>query len=129
MNATMGVFGNTYDLTGGSFIYDRSPTPMSSPSVYISNAAGAFSSTYFSIPLAQTANSFLLTDSFPLTPRFDPTGDVNLPSGLGGRGYFTFASQTVLVPEPSTWVMMILGFGSAGAVLRRGRHLKASAAA
>jgi len=30
--------------------------------------------------------------------------------------------STVSVPEPSTWTVMILGFGAAGAALRRRRH-------
>jgi len=36
-------------------------------------------------------------------------------------------SQTAAVPEPATWAMMILGFGAAGAVLRRGRTLARAA--
>ncbi len=32
-----------------------------------------------------------------------------------------------VVPEPSTWALMILGFGSAGAMLRRGRSAVAAA--
>ena len=38
--------------------------------------------------------------------------------------YFDDISATLApVPEPATWAMMILGFGAAGAMLRRGRIL------
>lgn len=38
-----------------------------------------------------------------------------------GLGYddFTFTPGDTVVPEPSTWAMLILGFGLAGGVLRR----------
>lgn len=38
-----------------------------------------------------------------------------------GRGYVVEYSATGVVPEPGAWALMILGFGSAGAVLRRKR--------
>ena len=44
-------------------------------------------------------------------------------SSAGGNGYFggnfQIASATGAAPEPGTWAMMIIGFGLAGAALRR----------
>jgi hypothetical protein len=117
LSANLSVFGNIYDLTGGNFLYNRSPA--TAPSVSIGSSSGSFSSTYFSLPEVYSGRPFLLTDSFPFTLRFDPTGDVALPNGLGGTGYFAFARQIVTVPEPATWGLLVLGFGTLGAVLRR----------
>lgn len=38
-----------------------------------------------------------------------------------GTAFFAEAGGGGVVPEPSTWAMMLLGFGGLGAVLRRGR--------
>ncbi|MEW5685742.1 MAG: PEPxxWA-CTERM sorting domain-containing protein [Pseudomonadota bacterium] len=49
-----------------------------------------------------------------------------LPAGLTPSPHFfavdRVAFQTAPIPEPSTWAMMILGFGAAGAALRRRRN-------
>lgn len=46
----------------------------------------------------------------------------NLPTFDAATGRLTFAAMDPgAVPEPSTWAMMILGFGAMGAVLRRRR--------
>lgn len=47
----------------------------------------------------------------------------DLPSS-STRGYFVEYSASSAVPEPATWGLMILGFGTTGAALRR--HRKAS---
>lgn len=49
-------------------------------------------------------------------------GDVQAIGGGGGGG-------TGMVPEPGTWALMILGFGGAGAMIRRRRTLAARALA
>jgi hypothetical protein len=42
-----------------------------------------------------------------------------------GTGTFTYNYTPSGVPEPSTWLSMILGFGLVGAGLRRRRSLSA----
>ena len=54
-------------------------------------------------------------NSIQVIYNYDPTKTAALTSG--GRQAFAFA-----VPEPATWLMMIMGFGSVGAVLRRRRQ-------
>lgn len=54
-------------------------------------------------------------------------------SGTGGRdavfsGTATFSPVTAAVPEPGAWALMIMGFGGAGALLRRNRRTALSAA-
>jgi len=51
--------------------------------------------------------------------------------GLSGLGQVTSASggDTPPVPEPSTWAMMLFGFGATGVALRRQRRKKALAIA
>ncbi|WP_414899518.1 PEPxxWA-CTERM sorting domain-containing protein [Sphingomonas flavalba] len=45
----------------------------------------------------------------------------------GGTPVFTLLGNAV--PEPATWAMMVLGFGFAGAALRKGRRMRLAAAA
>lgn len=40
---------------------------------------------------------------------------------FGLRDFSTFVSPVAAVPEPATWAMMIVGFGMAGATIRRRR--------
>lgn len=42
----------------------------------------------------------------------------NWPSFVGWQGYGTITSVKVSVPEPSTWALLILGFGAVGFGLR-----------
>jgi len=50
---------------------------------------------------------------FGLTPGATYTGSLNLDLDGGGGN---------VIPEPATWVMMIMGFGGVGALMRRRRH-------
>jgi uncharacterized protein (TIGR03118 family) len=45
--------------------------------------------------------------------------DVYFTAGISGEAHGLFGSLSV--PEPSTWALMLLGFGTAGAALRRSR--------
>ncbi|OHB29179.1 MAG: hypothetical protein A2790_17165 [Phenylobacterium sp. RIFCSPHIGHO2_01_FULL_69_31] len=42
---------------------------------------------------------------------------------FGVRDLSTFVDPTAAVPEPATWAMMIMGFGAAGAAMRRRRAM------
>lgn len=54
----------------------------------------------------------------------DGTSTVVSPGALGFR---TYVNQTITaVPEPTTWAMMILGFGVVGSALRRQRRYRLS---
>lgn len=69
---------------------------------------------------------FLLGSNF--TPNVDSTYSVSLAAG--GNTLTTFAKigagAVAAVPEPSTWALMLLGFGSIGAAMRRQRRGKAA---
>lgn len=41
---------------------------------------------------------------------------------FGLRNFSTFVAPTSAVPEPAAWAMMIMGFGTAGAMIRRRRN-------
>jgi hypothetical protein len=50
----------------------------------------------------------------------------NLPGGGSVTGSSGTGVPVAWVPEPGTWALMILGFGGAGAMLRRQRRLAAA---
>lgn len=68
-----------------------------------------------------------LDTPFSLSPSANSYADLALSDGSGGYSLWlrgnvsSVTSVTAGVPEPSTWALMILGFGSAGALLRRRR--------
>jgi hypothetical protein len=57
------------------------------------------------------------------------TGSFTLINPFFGNGELTISSLTSGVPEPATWVMMLLGFGATGWVLRGSRKRSAAATA
>jgi len=74
----------------------------------------SFASVFRGFNLASTTTNFIngvnFTPSTFVVPGFDANGDLVLnPTGPGG------------IPEPATWMSMILGFGFIGAALRRRR--------
>lgn len=56
---------------------------------------------------AYTTNTILNSVGFNLTPGATITATTAIPAA---------------VPEPATWLMMLVGFGAVGAVMRRGRR-------
>lgn len=60
---------------------------------------------------AFTTNNVLNSFAFNTTPGAAITASVAIPAA---------------VPEPGTWVMMLLGFGAIGATMRRGRRVAAT---
>ena len=54
-----------------------------------------------------------MSGPFSVTHRFDIT--------MSGRGSTAHSAAVTAIPEPATWGLMIMGFGGAGAMLRRRR--------
>lgn len=52
---------------------------------------------------------------------FELTDDVNNPFGNAGNTAVFSLSERAAVPETATWAMMVMGFGLAGAAMRRRR--------
>ena len=86
-----------------------------------------------------TADNYGERIDFDLTYNFAPiAGDTftlalvassSVPPGLGSYNWFSDGQATLSgpdvasVPEPTTWALMLLGFGGAGMMLRRKRKL------
>lgn len=60
--------------------------------------------------------------------KYDTDGNVlaTLDTGRHVNGPLAFVADAGAVPEPSAWLLMILGFGAAGAMLRRRGRVAAS---
>lgn len=111
-------FENTFDV-GGDFLsfghsYDDGTTSFS---------GGAF---YFFAPGAFAANGTYTTDGWPLNgPPIGPP-DSEFACCFGSAGFATLKVSGIPdvagVPEPASWALLIMGFGGAGAVLRRRRN-------
>jgi hypothetical protein len=85
-------------------------------------AVGGFDTTTSQPFSARSSSSFYLTAGEAYTVRFQGTRT--------GGDDTAFIDQVVLnqgaVPEPAAWALMIVGFGSAGAMLRRRRAVLAA---
>jgi hypothetical protein len=85
------------------------------PDLATRSANGDVVSFLFNTPLTGKSAGFVIytnATSFadpPVASIFDSSGDVSFASVFLPAG----------VPEPATWAMMLLGFGAAGAMLRR----------
>jgi hypothetical protein len=93
--------------------------------------------TFNSLPFGTTPNYFLLKAAndvilfardptvFPLTlTNTLITNQNGSPQGISHIDFFysdDLGSGTGVIPEPGTWALMIMGFGGAGAMLRRRR--------
>ncbi len=78
------------------------------------NSTGGGTAFYFFQPGAFSTFGTYTTAGWPIN-------DPNCCYGNAGEGTLTVSGTTGGVPEPATWGLMILGFGAAGAALRRRR--------
>lgn len=115
-NDTINFFG----LGGYSSALAALSATQSNPinSGYIQLTGGVFGPFQGRPPIAQPWIVTLNTGSLLF---FVPDGDHNLDNNVGG-----VSLRITAVPEPSTWMMMLLGVGAMGAVLR-GRRKQVSA--
>jgi hypothetical protein len=111
----------------GMFIYDNVIWPtrapeLSNPGLFFSGASGdeynlfSDNSTTYELYKARPGVTFLANSVGTITLAQGPAHDV------GDRGF------GAAIPEPGAWALMILGFGGAGALLRR-RRISAAAQA
>ncbi|MDP3370869.1 MAG: PEPxxWA-CTERM sorting domain-containing protein [Brevundimonas sp.] len=120
------VIGQLYRVSyaysrNASGALDPATATISAPggaSVGISAANGAFGSP--SNITWQTGSFTFLGDA--------TTGTLQLSTDNAGAGgvFFDAVSVTAIIPEPTTWALMIGGFGMVGAVLRRRSKLVAA---
>lgn len=105
-----------YQLVGGSISTIQTGTNLATNIDFKSVLLNGFAWTLS--PNAPGEGGFVFNR--PMTPGGTNTLSVSGYSGGSGeyRGTLSFAA----VPEPSTWLMMILGVGLAGAALRRRRQ-------
>lgn len=131
-----------FNVTGNgtaSFLIDSSvTTPMfiNNTGITYTNVAGIFngvaatravqffnSTSYggFNIGFIGQSKGAVLYTGSPADPVFT-TGTFDLlPLAYGAKGGFTMTIQeaTAAVPEPASWVMMIVGFGMVGGAIRQ----------
>lgn len=94
-----------------------------SAAVGFNAGSGNAPGTFFELPGSRTPGSFFDTGTSPL---ITTTND-----GVAGQLLFQVRNGGVVVPpvggvpEPSTWAMMVLGFGSMGYVMRRRQTVSA----
>jgi hypothetical protein len=91
------------------------------------NGDHAFASTYFGTASNELSNSYSSNYNCGLCGRFWLTSETGQRTSEGMLWVQTYnvALAPVLapgVPEPTTWALMILGFGAAGAAVRSRRH-------
>ena len=82
------------------------------------NAAGAAAS--------NVDTTFTPSGLFSVTEKYVITAAASSSERSASPTISLAGSPAGVVPEPATWALMIMGFGGAGAVMRRRRHLLAA---
>lgn len=112
-------------------IYDRNPSFIKGCTYQVYCAALIPYLYYPSYPFIQTADAINYSAEFELAgyPDYAVEGDgyLGVLDTSGRRtdvvfARFTPSSFTPSVPEPSTWLTMLIGFGALGTVLRRNKR-------
>jgi hypothetical protein len=132
---------------GGSVLATQTVTPTTLPLQNREPGWLDFDFSGLSLSAGQTYTAALASASTRFALMYGPTINIYTGNALSGDAYagghflasgytpdrvcasgicdanfrMTFASTTSAVPEPATWGLMILGFGVAGAALRRGK--------
>ncbi|MEP7222701.1 MAG: PEPxxWA-CTERM sorting domain-containing protein [Novosphingobium sp.] len=114
-----GPVSNVLNLTGNTITYDPSLGQHLLMNVNIFNVTGTQG------PYGTYQNFFNSDSSNEIVSRAW-TGTGGSVGNAGSALQTTFAMVTA-TPEPATWAMMVLGFGIAGAALRRRRALSGPA--
>jgi hypothetical protein len=116
------ILSGTWDLGGGSpganlvyFAPDGATTNAVSNSYFQGGYADIF------VPLTLSAGSNTLTFAYDSPPYAGPEGIAN--EGWGVENVSVQGLAAGAVPEPATWIVMILGLGATGAALRHRRQL------
>lgn len=117
-------FSDTFDFTMPTGRADFVVTStMSGGSQNITWSSIAFNGTEFDSGSAGW-NEFSFLNGITVTK--DSQQQLVLTGVSGGNasysGVITFMPTAAAVPEPATWAMLIVGFGGAGAILRRTRR-------
>jgi hypothetical protein len=123
--------GQTYTV---SFAYSRNAAGAADPAALAQVSAGgvidpvtATDGQFGSVHTGPGTGMTWKTDSFTFVGTGSDTIDLKALNGTNGGVFFDAISVTGSIPEPATWGLMILGFGGAGAMLRRRRAVAATA--
>ncbi len=123
------IYSATFDLGGGSPGADAvffAPTgAVTGAAVTYGYFAGGHVDIFVPLSLINGANTLTFAYNSPLDGHSGPEGFDNERWNLGdltvqGAAYSPTTGGGA-VPEPATWALMIIGFGTAGAMLRRRR--------
>lgn len=136
-----------FDITGAntiSFTVEQSPTPdfVTSNFFTLQNVSYTFNGTTHVVDIPFSATDFLVGGITFGTDNSIFTGTPAAPTFLTGsyslRGAFvgspplnyrlTISQVDAAVPEPATWMLLLLGFGGAGLSIRRARKASLIAA-
>jgi hypothetical protein len=116
--------GDTTNLLGGSFAY----TPAACGAFASQGPAGAFGTNNLNFGGLCTGSYDLFSQSFASTVGGSYVLDfIFNSSGSGNLGLLVQASDASVagVPEPATWMMMLLGFGGMGMAMRQRKRIAA----
>lgn len=111
---------------GGSYIYEYANTSTTAGqaityTTFVDDANGVYTGTQiatgnYPFPSGpKYTGGPAVTDPFSVTHRFDIS--------ITGLGSAAPSAALAAVPEPGTWALMIIGFGGAGAMIRRRKAL------